>query len=55
MWATAFRWVSSRSLATLGMSREAKEERKLEGKYSMGMAMPWSRPYWDSASPRGRP
>ena len=37
------------------MSREAKEVRKLEGKYSMGMAMPCSSPYWDSAAPRARP
>ena len=40
MWATALWWCNSRSLAILGINREAKEESREEGKYSMGMAMP---------------
>ena len=40
MWATARRWFCSRSLAILGISREAKEDSREEGKYSMGMAIP---------------
>ena len=34
----------------MGISKEAKEDSREEGKYSMGMAIPWSSPYWDRAA-----
>ena len=47
IYATSRRWPCSLSLAILGIKREAKEVRKEEGKYNIGMAMPCKSPYWE--------